>query len=92
MFGPLVLGAVMARIKKLRDGWCTVLDGRCSIDLSNNHLNDGVGGGGAVERRFAWAERMGRTFSHRFGWRMERRKNELIEIVMEPRILMAFAG
>ncbi len=58
-------------------GGAPTLNGRCSIVRHNNQLNDGVGWGGGHWRgdahgRNAW----GRTFAHRFGWRIKRRKNQ----------------
>jgi hypothetical protein len=57
-FGPLVLGAKMAPMEKLRDGRSTPILGGClSLEICNNQPNDGVGGGEGVGE----AMRMGGT-------------------------------
>ncbi len=45
-FGPLVLGAKMAPMEKLRDGRSTDLGGCLLVEICNNQPNDSVGGGG----------------------------------------------
>ena len=79
-FGPLVLGAKMAPMEKLRDGRSTPILGGClSLEICNNQPNDGVGGGEGVGE----AMRMGGTrwggymCTHRFGRQLERQIKNL---------------
>jgi hypothetical protein len=71
-------------------GGAPVLGGHHLKMKRDNQPKDGVGGGGGLWRgnsngRNAW----GRTFAHRFGWRIEGRKKKKIERAMGPPISMA---
>jgi N-acetylglucosamine kinase-like BadF-type ATPase len=54
-------------------GGAPVLDGRRSLGLHNNEQNDGVvGRGGFLIGDAAGEERVGRTFTRRYGRQFER--------------------
>ncbi len=63
-------------------GGALVLNGRFSMGQHNNQPNNGVNGGGALERNVNERNAWGRTLSHRFGWRMERLRKIKIEMVV----------
>ena len=73
-------------------GGALALNGRCSIVRSNNQPNDGFGGGGALERRCARAERVLEDVCPSFQVANGATKKKKMERAMGPRIAMAPAA
>ncbi len=77
-FGPLVMGAEMAPMEKLRDGRSTGL-GWLLLDGDMQQPTEQWcrrGGGGRWKGDANGRNARGRTCTHRFGWQIERQKNK----------------